>query len=307
MILVTGGAGFIGSHIVRALLERGYQVRVLDNLSTGDRDNLAGLDVELIVGDIKNPEQVAAAVAGVEAVFHEAANISVPATVKDPAGSHRDNVEGLVNVLEAARRAGVRRVVFASSAAVYGDEPSLPKTETSPVRPQSPYALHKLIGEQYLKLYHDVYGLDTVSLRYFNVFGPRQDPASPYAAAIPIFVSCYAENKRPTIFGDGKQTRDFVAVEDVVAANLAALEMANPAGRVFNIAGGRRIDLLELLEHIGAAFGRRLEPIFADERPGDVKHSVASIDAAAAALDFQPRTPLAEGLAATVNWLIRKG
>lgn len=306
MILVTGGAGFIGSHIVRALVARGHRVRVLDNLSTGKRENLNGVDAELVVGDITDTDAVEAALAGVTAVFHEAADISVPHTVDDPVGTHRVNVNGTVNLLDGARRHGVKRFVFASSAAVYGDEPSLPKTEESPLCPRSPYALHKIIGERYLKLYHDVYGLDTISLRYFNVFGPRQDPASPYAAAIPIFVSCYADRRRPTIFGDGGQTRDFVFIDDVIAANLAALEIENPGGRVFNIASGRSIQLLELLEYIGAAFGKTLDPIFAEARPGDVRHSHAVIDRAADVLGYQPRVDMIRGLAQTVRWLTGK-
>ncbi len=302
MILVTGGAGFIGSHIVRALLDAGEAVRVLDNLSTGRADNLAGLPVDFVRGDIGDAATVARAVAGVRAVCHHAAMISVPRSVEDPLGSHRTNVDGTLTVLEAARKAGVRRFVLASSAAIYGDEPSLPKSEQSPQRPQSPYAIHKLIGEQYLRLYHDLYGMDTLSLRYFNVYGPRQDPASPYAAVIPLFIAALRDGRRPTVFGDGRQTRDFVYVGDVARANVAALNASAPGGRVINVAGGRRIDLLELLETLGRIFAVDPEPLFAPERPGDVRHSVAAVEAAAQVLAFRPAVELPEGLAATVAW-----
>ncbi len=302
MILVTGGAGFIGSHIVRALLAAGESVRVLDDLSTGRADNLAGLSVDFVRGDIRDAATVARAVAGVRAVCHHAAMISVPRSVEDPLGSHRVNVEGTLTVLEAARQAGVKRFVLASSAAIYGDEPSLPKSEQSPQRPQSPYAIHKLIGEQYLRLYHDLYGLDTLSLRYFNVYGPRQDPASPYAAVIPLFIAALRDGRRPTIFGDGRQTRDFIYVGDVARANVAALQAPAPGGRVINVAGGRRIDLLELLATLGRIFGVDPDPLFAPERPGDVRHSVAAVEAAAQVLAFRPAVELPEGLAATVAW-----
>ncbi|NLH49877.1 MAG: NAD-dependent epimerase/dehydratase family protein [Myxococcales bacterium] len=307
MILVTGGAGFIGSHLVRGLLARGERVRILDNLSSGKRANIAGLDVEFEPADLRDEAAVAAAVRGVDAVYHLAAVVSVPQTVADPATSHDVNVTGTYRLLENARLAGVRRFIFSSSAAVYGDEPSLPKRETSPLAPRSPYALHKLIGEQYLKLYADLYGMDTMSFRYFNVFGPRQDPLGAYAAAIPKFVEAMAAGVSPTIFGDGRQTRDFVFVEDVVAANLAALKAERPAGRVINVAGGRRIDLLELLGALETVFQREAKPVFAAPRPGDVRHSVAATDEAAAYLGFHPRTSLTEGLAQTVRWMLQSG
>jgi UDP-glucose 4-epimerase len=303
MILVTGGAGFIGSHLVQGLRAGGHRVRVLDNLSTGSRDNLTDPAVELLVGDLRDAAAVERAVQGVEAVFHLAAVISVPQTVADPVGSHAVNVDGTLSLLEHARRAGVRRVVLASSAAVYGDDPTLPKTESSPTRPLSPYGLHKLIGEQYLRLYHDAYGLDTLSLRYFNVFGPRQRPDSPYAAVIPCFVHALTNGSSPTIFGDGRQTRDFVYIDDVVAANLAALTASRPAGRVLNIAGGRGVSLLELLAALEQVFARRAAPVFAPPRPGDIRHSMAAIDAARQYLGYEPRTPLVQGLAATCRWM----
>jgi len=303
MILVTGGAGFIGSHIVRALVETGHAVRVLDNLSTGRRENLDGVEVEFVEGDICNDDDVDRAVIGVRAIVHQAAMISVPKSIEQPWQSHAINVDGTLRLLEAARRAGVRRFVLASSAAIYGDEPSLPKSETSPQQPQSPYAIHKLIGEQYLRLYHELYGLDTVCLRYFNVFGPRQDPTSPYAAVIPLFIRAMAAGERPTVFGDGEQTRDFVFIDDVVRANLAALSVPEPAGRVVNVAGGRSISLLDLLRELEAVFDRRADPVFAAPRPGDVRHSVAAIDAAVALLGYRPQTGLREGLAATVAWM----
>jgi len=307
MILVTGGAGFIGSHIVRALSAENQAVRVLDNFSTGRRENLTAGQVEVLEGDLRDPAAVVRAVAGVEAVCHQAALIGVPQTVADPQTSHQINVEGTVRLLEAARQAGVKRFVLASSAAVYGDEPSIPKTEDSPLAPRSPYALHKLIGEQYLRLYHEVYGMDTISLRYFNVFGPRQNPASPYAAVIPLFIQALAERRAPTIYGDGGQTRDFVYVADVARANLAALQAPDPRGQVFNIAGGRRISLLELLSQLERIFNFRTVPIFSAPRPGDVRHSVASIDLAHRVLNYAPTTSLDEGLAVTAQWMMSQG
>ena len=302
MILVTGGAGFIGSHIARELVRQGRPVRVLDDLSSGNRENLAGVDVDFIEGDIQNEETVARAMRGVEAVCHHAAMISVPQSVDDPLGSHAINVEGTVRLLEAARRAGVKRFTFASSAAVYGDEPSLPKTEDSPLRPQSPYALHKLIGEQYLRLFHELYGLETLALRYFNVYGPRQNPHSPYAAVIPLFIEAMERGERPTVFGDGRQTRDFVFIDDVVRANLSALSVPGACGQAVNVAGGAQTDLLELLAELERVFARAADPVFAETRPGDIRHSYASIAAAGELLDFQPSTLFAEGLAATVGW-----
>ena len=229
--------------------------------------------------------------------------ISVPGSVADPLGSHAVNLEGTVRLLEMARRVGVERFVLASSAAIYGDDPTLPKTEDLPPRPQSPYALHKLAGEQYLRLYHLLYGLDTISLRYFNVYGPRQDPASPYAAVIPLFISALREGRRPTVFGDGLQTRDFVFVDDVVRANLAALTAPDPGGRVVNIASGRKTSLLDLLAALAPNFKKKLKPVFANARPGDVRDSVAAIDAARDLLGFAPAVDLVEGLAATVRWM----
>ncbi len=307
MILVTGGAGFIGSHIVRALLAQGKQVRVLDNLSTGRRENLNGLDIEFVEGDLRDDDALAAALRGVEAVCHHAAMISVPGSVADPLGSHQINIEGTVRLLDLARRLGVQRFVFASSAAVYGDDPTLPKSEDLPPQPQSPYALHKLVGEQYLRLYHHLYGIDTIALRYFNVYGPRQDPASPYAAVIPLFVSALREGRRPTVFGDGLQTRDFVFVEDVARANVAALSVPNPAGCVINIASGRQTSLLDLLAALAPNFKKKLKPVFANPRPGDVRYSVAANEAAKRLLGFEPTVGLEEGLAATVRWMKGEG
>ncbi|MHA1568961.1 MAG: SDR family oxidoreductase [Alphaproteobacteria bacterium] len=307
MILVTGGAGFIGSHIVRALSERGRAVRVLDNLSTGRRDNLAGLDIDFLEGDICDDDTVDRAVRGTTAICHHAAMISVPRSVEDPAGSHAINIDGTVRLLEAARRHGAKRFVLASSAAIYGDEPSLPKTETSPLKPQSPYALHKLVGEQYLRLYNDLYGMDTLALRYFNVYGPRQDPKSPYAAVIPLFINALRDDHRPTVFGDGRQTRDFVYVADVVQANLAALEVPDPMGRVVNVAGGRQTSLLDLLAVLERIFQHKAEPLFADPRPGDVRHSVAAIEAARELLGYAPATSLEDGLTATAGWMTGRG
>ncbi|HEX9205998.1 MAG TPA: SDR family oxidoreductase, partial [Candidatus Deferrimicrobiaceae bacterium] len=278
--LVTGGAGFIGSNLTRALLAAGHRVRVLDNFLTGKRENLAGLaeahvgTFELVEGDIRDPAATRKAVEGVEYVLHQGALPSVPRSVADPVLSNEINVAGTVNVLVAARDAGVRRVVFAASSSAYGDTPELPKRESMTPNPKSPYAAQKLAGEHYMRIFREVYGLETVSLRYFNVFGPRQDPKSMYAAVIPRFITCVMKGEPPTVYGDGLQTRDFTYIDNVVQANLAACAAPNSAcGGVFNIACGERVSLLDILGIVYELAGKRVEPVFEPSRPGDVRDS----------------------------------
>jgi UDP-glucose 4-epimerase len=301
--LVTGAAGFIGSNIVQELVARGDEVRALDNLSTGRMANLESLEsqIEFVREDIQNAEAVAEAVRGVDYVLHQAALPSVPRSVEDPLASHEANATGTLNVLIAARDAGVKRVVYASSSAVYGNSPTLPKQEDMPTDPLSPYAVNKLAGEQYCKVFTVLYGLPTVALRYFNVFGPRQDPTSQYAAAIAAFVTTMLQGRPPTIYGDGLQSRDFTYVSNVVTANLLACEREEAVGCTVNIACGQRITLLDLVAEINNLLGTAIEPIFAPERPGDVKHSLADISRARATLGFEPAIGLREGLARTIE------
>lgn len=300
--LVTGGAGFIGSSIAEALLAKGERVRILDDFSTGRRQNLETLkgDVEVIEGTMLDAETVARAMKGVEVVFHQAAIPSVARSVEEPAVSMLANVQGTTVVLDTARRSGVRRVVFAASSSAYGDTPTLPKIETMPSAPLSPYAVSKLTGEQLMTVFAKLYGLETVSLRYFNVFGPRQDPNSQYAAVIPNFIKAALRRERPKIFGDGEQTRDFCFIDNTVSANLlAATTSKKLSGEVVNIACGERISLNTLLEHIGREAGYRLEPEYLPARKGDVRDSLASIDAARALLGYEPKVKVGEGLART--------
>lgn len=302
--LVTGGAGFIGSHIVDALVSRGDEVVVLDNLSTGRPENLAHRrEVEVVEGDLRNPETVRRAMRGVEFVSHQGALGSVPRSVDNPIATHEVNATGTLNVLVAAREAGVKRVVFASSSSVYGDTPTLPKLETMPTAPLSPYAVSKLAAEEYCRVFHRVYGLETVALRYFNVFGPRQRPDSQYAAVIPRFVDAVLANRPPQINGDGRQSRDFTFVANNVLANLLAFDAPGPlvAGQRFNIACDDQISLLELVEKINTIASRRVEPIFGPERAGDVRHSRAGIEAAREALGYRPTVAFDEGLTITVR------
>lgn len=303
-VLVTGGAGFIGSHLVEALLRRGNAVRVLDNLSTGRAENLAAVrdDIELIVGDLRDADTVRRAVAGVEAVLHQGALASVQRSVDDPLTTNAVNVSGTLHVLTAARDARVQRVVFASSSSVYGDTPTLPKIETMPPRPRSPYAVSKLAGEQYCLAFSAVYGLPAIALRYFNVFGPRQDPRSEYAAVIPRFLDRMVRGLAPVIYGDGEQSRDFTYVENVVAANLAALDAPADCSGVFNVGAGERTSLLQLAAQINRLLGSDLAPEHHPPRAGDVRHSLASIAAIGETLGYAPRVTLADGLARTVAW-----
>ena len=300
--LVTGGAGFIGSHLVRLLLDRGWTVRVLDNLSSGSRDNLAGTGAELIVGDIREPQVVDRATQGATAVFHLAAMISVTESMAQPVECYRANVLGSLHVLQSAHQAGVGRVVLSSSCAVYGDA-GMAVDEASDTAPISPYAASKLAMEQAARMMAVAFGLETVCLRYFNVYGPRQAPDSPYAAAIPIFIRTMCGGRAPSIHGDGQQTRDFVFVGDVARANLLAAEAALEPGSAFNIGSGRSVTIAELVGTLRGLFADIPEPTYGPARPGDIRLSAGRIGRAEAAMGYRPQTSLADGLAATVEWV----
>jgi UDP-glucose 4-epimerase len=303
-VLVTGGGGFIGSHLAEHLLERGYRVRILDNFATGRRSSVAALDgqVELIEGDIQSYERVNKALAGCEVVFHLAALPSVPRSVQDPLTSNATNVIGTLNVLLAARDRGVRRVVYASSSSVYGSGGgTTPKQEDKPTMPISPYATAKLAGEGYARSFHEVYGLETVSLRYFNVFGPRQDPTSQYAAVIPNFIGALLAGQPPVIFGDGEQSRDFTYVANVVQANVLAMDAPGVAGKVYNIACGERVTLNRLVGELRGLLDSDVDPAYAAPRAGDIKHSVADLSLARAELGYEPEVQLREGLERTIE------
>ena len=303
--LVTGGAGFIGSNLVHALAARGERVRVFDDFSAGRAENLegAGEAVEIVRGDLRDEAAVRAAARGVRNVFHLGARASVQASIDDPATTHAINSTGTLNVLLAARDAGVERVVFSSSASVYGDGPGMPRREDMPTRPLSGYALSKLAGEHQARIFWELHGLKCYSLRYFNVFGPRQDPASHYAAVVPLFLRAFAEGRQPVIHGDGNQTRDFTFVEDVVSANLACLSAPDEAaGGVYNVAYGDCVAVNELARRIAALFGRPYVPAHVAPRPGDVRESQADASLARQMLGWRPRHSFAEGLAATFDW-----
>jgi nucleoside-diphosphate-sugar epimerase len=304
--LVTGGAGFIGSNLALALLARGHDVRLLDNFSTGHRANLEPLDAEVVEGDLRSYERVAAAVGGVDVVFHQGALPSVPRSIQDPLTSTAVNVEGTLNVLLAARDAGVRRVVFASSSSVYGDAPGMPRRESQPLAPLAPYAVSKLAAEQYCMVANRVYGVETVALRYFNVFGERQDPLSGYAAVIPKFIRMMLDGQRPTIFGDGQTSRDFTHVENVVEANLAAAVEPAAAGRVMNIAVGSSHTLNELVSTLQGLVDSELEPEYGPPRPGDVSESLADVSLARKLLGYEPRIGFEEGLQRTIAWIVEQ-
>ncbi len=301
--LVTGGAGFIGSHIVQTLVENGERVRVLDNLSTGRKENMTPFltRVEFIEGDLRDEETVRRAVEGVDFIFHQAAIPSVVRSVQDPIPTETANVVGTLNLLLAARDAGVRRVVYASSSSVYGDSPSLPKVETMPPRPKSPYAVSKLATEYHCRVFTELHGLETVGLRYFNVFGQRQDPTSEYAAVIPKFITAMLRGEAPTIYGDGTQSRDFTYVRNVVAANLLAATAPDMAGRVFNAAVGKCYTLLELVDILNEILGTQIGPIFGPARPGDIKHSQADISSIKEC-GYRAQIDFRAGLAKTVEW-----
>jgi nucleoside-diphosphate-sugar epimerase len=306
--LITGGAGFIGSNMAEHLLEKGHFVRVFDNFLTGKRENVAPLNsfeglFEIIESDLRDREAVSKACIGIDYVLHQGALASVPRSVEDPFTTNEINVGGTLNVLLGAKKEGVKRIVFASSSSIYGDSEVLPKVETMQPSPKSPYALHKLTGEHYLRLFYELYGLETVALRYFNVFGPRQDPKSMYAAVIPNFITALLQGERPTVYGDGEQTRDFTFVENVINANLLACSAPVAAcGKAFNIACGTRYSLLQLLDTVGRAIGVEADPTFEVERPGDVRDSMADISMAEGLLSYEISTDFEEGLGETVEW-----
>ncbi len=303
MYLVTGGAGFIGSSIAESLLRRGDRVRIVDDFSTGRRENIASLrgDIEVVEGSVVDPSVVRQALTGVDVVFHQAAIPSVARSVEDPQATMLANVHGTTVLLDMARKAGVRRVIFAASSSAYGDTPVLPKVESMAVAPLSPYAVSKLTCEHLMRVFTKIYGIETVSLRYFNVFGPRQDPNSPYAAVIPNFIRAALDSKRASVFGDGEQTRDFCYIENAVEANLLAAGTSKRlSGEVVNIACGERISLNELLAILGAEVGAPIEVEYGKARPGDVRDSLASVDAAQALLGYTPKVSVREGLRRTV-------
>lgn len=317
--LVTGGAGFIGSHLVEELIRRHHTVRVVDNFSTGKRTNLDSLAhlsrpgtpsdrdpaqraIELITGDLADPPVAVRAVAGIDYVLHQAAIPSVPRSVEDPVTSNRANIDATLTLLVAARDAGVKRVVYAASSSAYGNTPTLPKHEDMPSNPLSPYALQKFVGEEYMTLFTRLYGLDTVSIRYFNVFGPRQDPSSPYSGVISLFTRALLNGHAPTIHGDGEQTRDFTYVANVVDGVLRAVEAPNVAGEVINVATGNSVSLRQLFDKLRHIIGQSIEPVFGPPRKGDVRDSLADIGKAERLLGYRPLVPLDEGLQRTVEW-----
>lgn len=303
-ILVTGGAGFIGSHLTEALVKQGHRVRVLDDFSSGKPGNLHAVrgDVDVRRGDCADPATARRAVKGVEAVFHEAAVPSVARSVKDPALAHRTGATATLNMLIAARDAGVRRVIYAGSSSVYGNTKELPKRETLRPRPLSPYAVSKLAGEEYLRIFAELYGLETLTVRYFNVFGPRQDPGSPYSGVISLFTTALLRGTTPMIYGSGRQSRDFTYVENVVRGNLLALRAKGVRGQSVNLATGRRVTLLDLLRELGRITGRPARALHRPSREGDVRHSLADIGLARRMLGYKPVVPFEEGLRRTVEW-----
>lgn len=304
LYLVTGGAGFIGSHIVEELVRRGERVRVIDNLSTGKRENLQHLmdGIEFMEGDLRDLDTAMEAAKGVDFILHQAAIPSVPRSIKDPKGVTENNVNGTLHLLIAAHKNGVKRIVYASSSSVYGDSPLLPKVEDFPPAPLSPYAASKLAGEYYCRVFCHVYGLETVCLRYFNVFGPRQDPLSPYAAVIPKFITLASGKKALTVYGDGEQSRDFSFVANVVQANLLACEAEGAAGETINIGCGERTSINQLVGELKEIIDLNLRVEYAAPRPGDVKHSLASVEKARELLAYEPIVSFAEGLRRTVEW-----
>lgn len=302
--LITGGAGFIGANLAHALVGRGEPVRILDDFSSGRRRNLQGIAdrVEILEGDLRDPAAVAAAVRGIEIVLHQAALNSNPRSIREPGPTHAVNVTGTLQLLEACRGAGVRRLVYASSSSVYGETPELPKTEELPLRPKAPYGVSKLAAEYYCRVFAEVYGLPTVCLRYFNVFGPRQLPDSEYAAVVPRFLRRMLAGEPPIIYGDGEQSRDFTPVENVVQANLLAAESAGGVGEAINVACGQVSTLNQLAAWLNGLLGTRLEPAYQPVRPGDIRHSYAAIGKAERLLGYRPTLAVQEGLARTVAW-----
>jgi nucleoside-diphosphate-sugar epimerase len=309
-VLVTGGAGFIGSNLTEEMLKRGHFVRVLDDFSTGKRENLIFDEeypsLEIIEGDIRDLSTCQKAVEGVEYVFHQGALPSVQRSVEDPETSNAVNVGGTLNILLAARGAGVKRVIYAASSSVYGDTPTLPKREEMPSNPLSPYALQKYVGEQYCRLFYQLYGLETISLRYFNIFGPKQDPNSLYSAVIPKFIDALHQGRPPIIFGDGEQSRDFTYIENVVQANLLAMSAEHLHGEAINIACGKRISLNQLLNILKEILGSNLSPVYQEPRKGDVKHSLADIRKGKEIINYDPRVGVEIGLKKTVEFFSRE-
>jgi nucleoside-diphosphate-sugar epimerase len=303
-LLVTGGAGFIGSNICKRLVSEGCFVRVLDNLLTGKKSNLAEIahQIEFIEADMGDSDVARSAMRDIDVVLHQGALPSVPRSVDDPAGTHRHCVDATFTLLLTARDAGVKRFVYAASSSAYGDTPTLPKVETMPTDPLSPYAAAKLVGEYYCSVFYKVFGLETISLRYFNVFGPHQDPTSQYAAAIPAFVSAILKDEPPTVYGDGEQSRDFTYIDNVVHANLLAARAEQTQGEVLNIACGEAITVNAIIEMINEMVGKQVKPIYADARPGDVKHSLADITKAQNLIDFNPIVSFNEGLQKAIEW-----
>ena len=302
--LVTGGAGFIGSNICKKLVSEGCFVRVVDNLLTGKKSNFSGIidKIEFIEADMGDENIARSAVKDIDVVLHEGALPSVPRSVDDPAASHRHCVDATFTLLLAARDAGVKRFVYAASSSAYGDTPSLPKVETMPPSPLSPYAVAKLVGEYYCSVFARVFGLETISLRYFNVFGPNQDPKSQYAAAIPAFVTTILKDLPPTIYGDGQQSRDFTYVDNVVEANLLAARVNKTNGEVINVACGQAVTVNEIIDMINKSLGKNVKPIYTDPRPGDVKHSLADITAAQNLIGYKPVISFEQGLQKAIDW-----
>jgi nucleoside-diphosphate-sugar epimerase len=302
--VVTGGAGFIGSHIVEELLRRNETVKVIDNFSTGKRENVKPFEgvAEIIDADISQAKNLAQLLKGTDYVIHQAAIPSVPKSIIDPVKSHEANVNGTLQLLVACREAGVKRVVYASSSSLYGDSPTLPKHEGMMPNPLSPYGAQKLFAETYCQVFTKSYGLETVSLRYFNVFGPRQDATSQYSGVLALFIPAVLEGRRPTIYGDGEQSRDFTYVKNVVEANLLACKAPGVAGQFFNIACGDRITVNSMLQHINKITGKDISPVYADARAGDIKHSQADITRAKERLSYEPRVSFEEGLRDTIEW-----
>src|SRR5919199_1647193 len=301
--LVTGGAGFIGSHLTEELVRRGHNVRVVDSLITGRRRNLEHIaGVEFVEGDLADMNIAVRAVDGIDYVLHQAAIPSVPRSVKDPITSNRANIDASLNVLVAARDGGVKRLVYAGSSSAYGDTPTLPKREDMPTNPLSPYALQKLVAEQYCQLFTRLYGFETVTIRYFNVFGPRQDPGSPYSGVISLFSTALLEGRQPTIYGDGEQTRDFTYVANVVDGVLRACDAPQAAGEVINVATGGRISLNDLLRVMNGIVGTSIQPIYKEPRAGDVRDSQADITKAKRLLGYEPIVPIEDGLRRTLEW-----
>lgn len=302
--LVTGGAGFIGSNIAKALLEAGHQVRVLDNFSTGRRENIREFvkDFELVEGDIRSYHTVNQAVKGIDVILHQAALPSVPRSINDPITTNEVNVGGTLNILDAAKDNNVQRVVFASSSSVYGDNPELPKHEKMHTNPKSPYAVSKLAAESYCRVFAQVYGIETVALRYFNVFGPKQDPTSQYSAVIPKFIKAILNDKKPVIFGDGEQSRDFTFVANVVHANILASQVECKTPITMNCATHVRITLNDLVEQLNEILDKNVKPVYDDIRTGDVKHSFADIDLIKEKIGFEVKVPFLQGLKETVEF-----